>query len=313
MLLKKMIIFLSVSLIVTIILLAIVIFLEKKGIVFFKKDEATLLANAAEERERQRKLNEQRDLENYERIKQSLLKELEIKKKEEQRQSEINELRRRQKEKEKENSNDTKMNNLNELGKIIKDIFNILENNKLVLNEFDRNISMFFQKRDLSIDRYLIQCEKNLPYNKYLYLNLLDCLLDYIYSPNRARSYNNAYDEIYVKAQQKALESTKEVLAFLNGKNIDDMTKDFHHLRQLKASGKFQELFEEFETQIISYKACFETIKAVIQVLISSSNKCDFIASNCSRNTVRNQIDAYVKLFIKGMYQESNYLKGKNF
>ena len=143
-----------------------------------------------------------------------------------------------------------------------------------------------------------------------MYFNLLDCLLDYIYAPNRAKSDTNAYDEIYAKAQEKAFEQTKEVLDFFNGQNIN-MTGDFQHLRQLKTSKRYEELFEEFEAQIISYKACFETIKAFIQVLIRSSNKCDFIASNYSRDIVRKQIEAYIKLFIEGICRDSNYLNRK--
>lgn len=189
-----------------------------------------------------------------------------------------------------------------ELLDILKQIYSYTVSKGTVLAKYTQLMDDFALKQNLPVDEYITQLEKNVVYNKNLYVYTLMHLVEYI---SEAQStYNNVeetYFSIINNAQMNASELTIETLDYLlYGKNVE-VSDDIKHLYNLKISQKYSELIDELEFQIQYYKSHYEMVSYFTLQILSNASVIKFMYSNFDKNELTD-------IFKKSMRDFVNYL-----
>lgn len=185
-----------------------------------------------------------------------------------------------------------------ELNSILKNVYNDAVANGIVLNKYTEQMNYFASKKQLPKDEYLVQLEKNVVYNKNLYLYTLGYFLSYLYDAQPSDDIEHTYHSILYQAQQRASQVTHMELDYLLYNQNVDVPNDIKHLHELKQSKKFIELFDELEFQIQYYKSHYEMLCYFISKIISSKQVMSLIKSHFSdvdfENLFRKELRTYI-------------------
>lgn len=195
-----------------------------------------------------------------------------------------------------------------ELNQIISEILISLKDNKSLLNDYEENLTNFFQKKQLPANEYLEQLEKNVIYNKSLFFDTLDVLVEYIYTPNKNLNFSNPVNDILSIAQKKSMSQASYIISYLSHGALNNIVSDdIKHLRNLKDAENFQELFDELEFQIIYYKGHYETLQYFILILVNNEDISQLLASKFSRGLVHENIRMGIREFINILHARSKF------
>lgn len=188
-----------------------------------------------------------------------------------------------------------------ELLDILKQIYNYAVSKGTVLEKYVQQMDNFSLKQSLPIDEYITQLEKNVVYNKNLYLHTLMYLVEYVNNPRSTNNIEETYLSIINVAQREAHVITIETLDYLlYGKNVE-VSDDIKHLYNLKISQKYSELIDELEFQIQYYKSHYEMVSYFTLQILSNTSVIKFMYSNFDKNELTD-------IFKKSMRDFVNYL-----
>lgn len=198
--------------------------------------------------------------------------------------------------------------NTKQLQSIFQEIHRRSVSEGVVLEKYSKMMDAFFSKRNLPINQYLEQLEKNVPYNKFLFLSTLSELVDYIYKFNKSSDIENDFMNVLSAAQKEAANNTPSVTNYLQSiHNNVSMTDDFKHLKSLKTNEKYEELFDELEFQIQYYKAHYEMICYTALFIISNPPISQFIASKFHKGDAMEALRGFTRQSINHLL--TNYSK----
>ena len=193
--------------------------------------------------------------------------------------------------------------NVQKLRGIFQEIYSSSISSGVVLEKYAHMMNAFLDKKRLPTDKYLEQLEKNVPYNKFLYLFTLSELLDYIFSLTKSsNTADQSYMQLLEKAQKNASSNAQAVISYLqSNQDNPSMTDDFKHLKKLKKDQKYTELFDELEFQIQYYKAHYEMVCYTTMIILNNPNISQFIASSFHKGDAMEEFRTFLR-------QAINYL-----
>ena len=193
--------------------------------------------------------------------------------------------------------------NVQKLRGIFQEIYSSSISSGVVLEKYAHMMNAFWDKKRLPTDKYLEQLEKNVPYNKFLYLFTLSELLDYIFSLTKSsNTADQSYMQLLEKAQKNASSNAQAVISYLqSNQDNPSMTDDFKHLKKLKKDQKYTELFDELEFQIQYYKDHYEIVCYTTMIILNNPNISQFIASSFHKGDAMEEFRTFLR-------QAINYL-----